>query len=168
MTSNFYLQIIISFLNIILSLPFTILGLSKFNEDEIKADWQPPGYVFGIVWPILYMIFGYINLRTFNSKNLDQSSKKEIIKQSITEALLQTLWLIVTANYGADRNLTQNFIGLIVMNVLVLYCFFVRIPFLKSKDNTSFLLYIPYSMWIIFAFILNLQIVIKFINKSGV
>ena len=45
-----------SFSIIILSLPFTYFSLTKYDQDEIKADWQPPGFVFGIVWPILYLL----------------------------------------------------------------------------------------------------------------
>lgn len=161
MTSNLILKFLISFLNIILSIPFTLFGLSRFNTDEVKADWQPPGYVFGIVWPILYSIFGYINLRTFNSSNLSESNKHKIIGHSITEALLQTLWLLVSANFGSGRSLLQNLLGLIVMIILVLYCYLFRLPTLYKKDKTSFFLYLPYTAWITFALILNYQIVKK-------
>ena len=155
-------KIIISFSNLILSLPFTILGLAKFETNEVKADWQPPGYVFGIVWPILYLLFGIINFRTLSKKKSITNSN--IINQAVTESILQTLWLFVTANYGGGRNLYQNSLGLIVMIYLVYYCYFVRIPTLKSKDTLSLIMYIPYSLWIFFALILNLQIVINYLK----
>lgn len=161
MTLNLILKFLISFSNIILSLPFTLFGLSRFNTDEVKADWQPPGYVFGIVWPILYSIFGYINLRTFDSPNLSETSRNKIIEHSITEASLQTLWLLVSANFGSGRSFLQNFLGLNVMIILVLYCYLIRLPTLYKKDKTSFFLYLPYTAWITFALILNYQIVKK-------
>ncbi len=161
---TFFQKILVSFSNIILSLPFTILGLARFENDEIKADWQPPGYVFGIVWPILYLLFAFINLRIYDLKSLTQSKRNILINQALTESLVQTLWLLVSANYGGGRNLIQNFIGLLVMVSLVLYCYLVRIPSLKENDFTSFILYLPYSAWISFAFILNLQIVINYIK----
>ena len=94
----YYFKIfLISFSNIILSLPFTLFGLSKYDPFEIKADWQPPGYVFGIVWPILYILFGIINLRAINLsfENIGKHIiAKDIVSTSLVESLLQTLWLV--------------------------------------------------------------------------
>ena len=46
----------------LVSVPFTVGGLSKFDGNEEQALWQPPGYVFGIVWPTLYvLLFMMIN-----------------------------------------------------------------------------------------------------------
>ena len=47
---SFYLM---SFSHFLLSLPFSLFGLTNLGKDKFKADFQPPGYVFGIVWPIL-------------------------------------------------------------------------------------------------------------------
>ena len=155
---NFFL----AFINVFLSLPFTYFGLSKYNIKETKAYWQPPGYVFGIVWPILYTIFGIINLRFIYGKNIN---KNIVIDQSIKEALIQVLWLTVTSNPGNGRTFIQHSLGLLILTYLVYYSHMVRLPTFKKYDTTSYYLYIPYSLWIIFAFILNSQIVYKLINK---
>ena len=153
-------KIFFSFSNLILSIPFTYLRLSTFEPNEIKADWQPPGYVFGIVWPILYILFGIINLQAYEKNS---PTSKIILDESLHESIVQTLWLVVTSNYGQGRTLVQYLIGLLIMGYLVIYSHFVRKPILKIYDLGSYLLYYPYSLWIIFAFILNLQIVIKFL-----
>ena len=159
----YYLKIIIvSFSNIFLSLPFTIFGLSKYDQSEIKADWQPPGYVFGIVWPILYVLFGIINLKAISSSNQNLSMyniAKEIVSASLVESLIQTLWLAVTSNYTGTRTFGQHFFGMIILGYLVYYCYNVRKPMLEKYDTISSYLYFPYTLWIVFAFILNLQIV---------
>ena len=155
---------IISFPNLFFSLPFTLGGITKFSKNDIKAYWQPPGYIFGIVWSTLYLIFGFINLKTIYSTTLSQYTKNLIIGQSIIEALLQTLWLITTGNYGSGRNITQYICGLIVMIGLLRYTFVVRIPTFKRYDYNSFLLYLPYTLWISFAAILNLQLILKSIS----
>ena len=69
------------FSNLLLSIPFTYLNLTKFDPSEIKANWQPPGYVFGIVWPILYFIFAIINFKTMISKTL--SEKLQLVYLSL-------------------------------------------------------------------------------------
>ena len=166
----YYLKIlIISFSNIILSLPFTIFGLSKYDPSEIKADWQPPGYVFGIVWPILYILFGIINLKAINSskKSVEMYNiAKEIVTASLFEALIQTLWLAVTSNYTGNRTFEQHFLGMIILGYLVYYCYSIRKPMLEKYDKISSYLYFPYTIWIVFAFILNLQIVKNYIKKN--
>jgi tryptophan-rich sensory protein len=104
-----------------------------------------------------------INLRFIYGKNIDSILRLMIIDQSIKEALIQTLWLTVTSNFGNGRTLIQHSLGLIILAYLVYYSHMVRLPTFKKYDKISYYLYIPYSLWIIFAFILNSQIVYKLI-----
>ena len=147
-----------SFSNFIFSLPFTLLGMSSYNKNEIRADWQPPGFVFGIVWPILYFIFGIINLKTYFS-TWSLQVKNTILNNSMFESIMQTLWLVVTANTGNDRTLFQHILGFFVIIFLVYYAYFVRLPYFRKVNTLLFYLYIPYCMWIFFASILNFQLI---------
>ena len=156
-------MILLSFSNFFLSLPFTYFGLSKYLPHEVKADWQPPGYVFGIVWPILYLLFGIINLNIINSKSLSSNLKNSLISDAFYESVVQTLWLLVTSNYNSGRYFIQHLLGLFILGYLVKFAYQYRRPALALHDLPSFYLYIPYSLWIVFAFILNLQIVLKYI-----
>lgn len=165
MVSSIIEKSIYSFSNFILSLPFVMFGLAGYNKNEVKADWQPPGYVFGIVWPMLYLLFGIMNLRIFELEKVDYNLRLSLINNSLHESLLQTLWLLVTSNFGGGRSFIQHFLGLIVMGFLVYFCLIVRIPRLFKNDKVSFLMYLPYTIWISFAFILNLQIVLKYLKK---
>jgi tryptophan-rich sensory protein len=162
-----FLNIFVAFINIFLSLPFTYFGLTKYDIEETRAYWQPPGYVFGIVWPILYTIFGIINLRFIYSGSIININKLTVIDQSIKEALIQTLWLTVTSNFGNGRTFIQHSLGLIILAYLVYYSHMIRLPTFKKYDKISYYLYIPYSLWIIFAFILNSQIVYKLFYKKS-
>ena len=72
----------ISFSHFLFSLPFTLSGLSNLGNDKYKADWQPPGYVFGIVWPILYLLFGIINLKTYFSSQITNEVKTKMLNES--------------------------------------------------------------------------------------
>ena len=87
---------------------------------------------------------------------------KLIINQSLKEALLQTLWLVITSNYGIGKTFIQYILGSFVMLYLVYYCYLVRKPMLARTDPASFYLYLPYSFWIVFACILNFQLVYKY------
>ena len=55
-----------------------LCGLASSNTAEdiwyqelVKSSLNPPGYVFGIVWPILYLLMSIAAFRTFKeTKNL--------------------------------------------------------------------------------------------------
>ena len=85
----------ISFSHFLFSLPFTLSGLSNLGKDKYKADWQPPGYVFGIVWPILYLLFGVINLKTYFLSQISNDVKTKMLNESFSESLYQTIWLLL-------------------------------------------------------------------------
>ena len=158
--------ILISFSSFLLSLPFTISGLSKFEKNEAKADWQPPGFVFGIVWPILYYLLGALNLKLYYS-NIDKEIKYKNLYLSIIESVLQTLWLSVTGNYNNGRSIFQNIFGLFILTFISYYTLKVRLPALYNLKDNYFYYYIPYCIWICFALILNFQIVKKNLINYG-
>ena len=152
---------LLSFSNFLLSLPFTYFGLTKFGPDDITAYWQPPGYVFGIVWSILYTLLGLINLKHFLYLDDNEQLSFNIISQGLAEAFLQAFWLLVTSNFGNGRQNYQYVLGFFVIYRLVDIAWNYRGKLLYRKDRFSFYLYFPYMLWILFAMILNLQILYK-------
>ena len=53
------------------SLASSNTGTDLWYQGLVKSDLNPPGYVFGIVWPILYLLMGITIWRTYNTiKNL--------------------------------------------------------------------------------------------------
>jgi len=157
-------QIIIlakSFSHLLLSLPFSLSGATRYTENDVKAYWQPPGYVFGIVWPVLYLIFGLINLRVEFSTKYNETFKRLVFHQSIQESLLQALWLLVTAKDGdKPRYKFQYILGFVIMLYLVNYAFMYRSKTFSRYTELNFL-YIPYKIWISFALILSFQQLIR-------
>ena len=148
--------------NFILSLPFTLFGLAKYVPNEVKAYLQPPGYIFGIVWPILYILFGIINYRAMYNRQITDEVGDTILSYSLTEAIVQAFWLLVKINLGNGRIFLQHFIGLFVMFYLVNFAYY-RLIFFDKVDQISKYLYIPYFLWICFAFVLNFDIIIQYI-----
>ena len=155
----------ISFSHFIFSLPFTLSGLSDLGNDKYKADWQPPGYVFGIVWPILYLLFGIINLKSFFSSKISKYSKNKILKESFFESVYQMLWLLISSNFGGKKYKFQYILSFFLITYILKYAFFVRRSTLISADRTLYLLYVPYLIWIAFANILSYQIFKKVVNS---
>ncbi len=152
-------KLLFSFSNFIISAILMNLEFVDFKNPGIKAYWQPPNYVFGIVWPILYLLFGIINLRILNSDH-HLSNKIFYIADTLVESIVMNLWVLVTGSSSIPV-LIKYYIGLLILFYLNLSCYFGRQQIIYNLDKLSYYLYIPYSIWIVFAFILNLQIVHK-------
>ena len=138
-------------------------------------------FFYSLITSSLLTFFAYINrdiplisgfFTAFPNKNLvysltalnnmKEKDAKDYIRNNLKSS---SMWLLVTSNLGNGRSFIQQFLGLIVMGILVYFCFKTRIPNLFNNDKVSFLMYLPYSLWISFAFILNLQIVLKYLKK---
>lgn len=153
-----------SFSHLLFSLPFTLSGLSNLSNDKYKADLQPPGYVFGIAWSILYLLFGIINLKSYFSSNIDINTKNKLLNESFTESIYQALWLLISSNFLGEKYKFQYILSFIVILYLLGYAFLIRKNTLKDADKLLYYLYIPYLFWISFASLLSYQIFRKVIN----
>jgi benzodiazapine receptor len=113
-------------------------------QDLIKSPLNPPGYVFGIVWPILYFLMSISAFRTFNeTKNL-----------FLIQLLFNALWSWLFFAFQMPLIALLNIWLLIYLNIkLNLKMFY--------KDKLSGFLFIPYVLWLFFASYLNLFIVIN-------
>ena len=135
------------FVYVILAL--IIGGLASTNTADdvwyqtlIKSPLNPPGYVFGIVWPILYLLMSISAFRTFNeTKNL-----------FLIQLLFNTLWSWLFFAFQMPLVALLNIWLLIYLNIKInLKMFYI--------DKLSGLLFIPYVLWLFFASYLNLFIV---------
>ena len=153
------LKLLFSFSNLIISAILMNLNFIDFKNPNIRAYWQPPDFVFGIVWPILYILFGIINLRIVNS-NHNPASKTFYVMNTLLESIILNLWVVATGS-SSIPDLIKYLIGLLILFYLNLLCHFGRKQEIYSLDRLSYYLYLPYSFWIIFALILNIHIVHK-------
>ena len=113
-------------------------------QDLIKSPLNPPGYVFGIVWPILYLLMSISAFRTFNeTKNL-----------FLIQLLFNAVWSWLFFAFQMPLIALLNIWLLIYLNIrLNLKMFY--------QDKLSGLLFIPYVLWLFFASYLNLFIVLN-------
>ena len=126
-------------------------GLSSSNtSDDIwymglnKSSLNPPGYVFGIVWPILYILMSVSAFRTFpTSKNIFYA-----------QLFFNAIWSWVFFYFQLPFIALLNIWLLIALNLKIAIDMY-------RKDMVSCLLYSPYIAWLFFASYLNLFIVIN-------
>lgn len=112
-----------------------------------KPFLSPPGYLFPIIWSILYVLMGISYGRL---KNLDlNDSKIELIYY--IQLLVNALWSIFF--FVLKWRLFSFFwiLLLLILVIIMIYRFY-------QKDKLAGLLQLPYLIWILFASYLNLSI----------
>jgi tryptophan-rich sensory protein len=109
-----------------------------------KSELNPPSYVFGIVWPILYvlmMISAYL-------------AHKRIYGIFIIQLVFNAAWSWLFFRFQMPL--------ISLMDIYLLIALNLYITTLMYKENKlAFILFIPYVLWISFASYLNLFIVIN-------
>ena len=109
-----------------------------------KSELNPPSYVFGIVWPILYVLMMISAYLAYNK--------------------IYGIFLIQLAfNAGWSWLFFRFQMPLIsLIDIYLLIALNLYITALMYKENKlAFILFIPYVLWISFASYLNLFIVIN-------
>jgi len=119
-------------------------SMDLWYQSLSKSSLNPPGYVFGIVWPILYLLMSISAYRTFEStKNL-----------FLIQLVFNTAWSWMFFAFQMPVIALFNIWLLIFLNIRISLIMF-------RQDKISGVIYVPYILWLIFASYLNLFIVIN-------
>lgn len=153
--------ILISFSHFLLSIPYILFNNTNLNNRP-KVFLQPPNLIFSLVWTILYILFGIINLSILFNHNLSNNKKIDIINQSITESILHWIWLLLNSNLFPN-NYYIKCISTFTL-ICIVYYSFIRAYFIKKTDKFLHILYIPYKLWIIFALYLEISYLFTFLK----
>jgi tryptophan-rich sensory protein len=116
-----------------------------------KPSFNPPNWVFGPVWTVLYFLIG-VSLFLIWSKKTKNKDKKPL-QFFLLQLGLNLLWSIVF--FGLHSPIGA-FITIVLLWAAI---FYTIILFYKVSKNAAYLL-IPYLLWVSFATLLNLAIVI--------
>lgn len=143
-------------LNIAISLG--IGGLSAFftmNSMDIyqninRPKLAPPGYIFPIVWTILYVLMGISSYLIHRSNH---KNKETALIIYYFQLLINFSWPIFFFNY---QNFLLALAILFILNILVI----ILIKVIYSINHLASYLLIPYLIWILFALYLNFWIFI--------
>lgn len=111
---------------------------------------SPPGWVFPVVWTVLYLLMGYASYRVTESGK-EESAVRRALGVYLAQLFLNFLWPIVF--FGAGQYLAA-FILLIALWIAV--C--VNLWLFSAIDEKAGDLLIPYIIWVTFAGYLNLGV----------
>lgn len=115
----------------------------------VNPPLSPPSYLFPIVWSILYLLIG-ISYYIYRKNNNDDPLT---IRLYYIQLILNYLWSII---FFTLKLRTLAVIWIIVLAITIIY---LMIRFYK-EERTSFYLFIPYILWVLFATYLNIGIIV--------
>ena len=125
---------------------FSILSRSGMVYKEIlKPFLSPPGFVFPIVWTILYVLMGISSLIIYNSSSY---KREDALKLYIVQLFVNGFWTVIFFNL---RFYFLAFLWIILLIVLVVIMF----SRFYNIDKKAAYLQIPYLIWLIFALYLS-------------
>ena len=139
---KYILPLLVILTSIIGSLANIYINADDWYLSLVKSPLNPPSYVFGIVWPILYAIMAFVSFK----------AAKKISTLFILQLLANASWSWIFFYFHAPL------IALIDISVLI-YLNQKIISILRGESLLLFYLYLPYLAWLSFAAFLNASIV---------
>ena len=171
MTTNNILYYLVLLLPILISILISFISYKFINRYSDKSYYFyvleyknkynnnliPPGYVFSIVWTILYLLIGYAYANVLYNKKI-KYWVIPIISLLINYTFIPYMYLVVES---FTRNTTTLYALLIVL-VSLIFGFLTILQFYFTEKNKlySYIL-IPYILWLLFASYLSYNIYIK-------
>ncbi|MFH2037359.1 MAG: TspO/MBR family protein [Candidatus Zixiibacteriota bacterium] len=138
-----------------LILTFTVSFIaSRFMPGEwyqglVKPSWNPPNWIFGPVWTLLYTLMAVAVWLVWKERHKD-NIKSAIILYAL-QLFLNGIWSFIF--FG------QELIGLALVDILILLILIIATLLNFYKINrTAGILLIPYLIWVGFASALNFRL----------
>lgn len=139
----------------LISTPFTINSVQTWYQYLNKPFFSPPNWVFGPVWTLLYLLMG-VSAYLIWRKGLKKKNIKPALIYFSVQLFFNFLWSIIF--FG----LHSPFVALIDIVLLLVTIFITILKFYNISKPAAYLL-IPYILWVSFATLLNLSIIL--LNK---
>ena len=140
-----------------LVIPLAVGGLSALIAGGMntyktlnRPPLSPPGWIFPIVWTILYLLMGYGAYRVQISGKDEKHIRAAMIFYGL-QLFVNALWSPVF--FGLQWRLTA-FVILVILWVLI----YITMRLFSEIDELAGDLLLPYILWVTFAGYLNLGI----------
>ncbi len=137
-------------------LPLLVGGVSGYFTSQSIPNWylylnkpsfNPPNYLFGPVWTLLYILMGISFYLVINKPNVNWL----LVGVFITQLILNFFWSFIFFN--------AHNLGLALVEIIILWASILAMIILFYKTNKwAAILNIPYLLWVSFATLLNYSI----------
>lgn len=121
-----------------------------------KPSFNPPNWIFGPVWTLLYILIGIALFRVWqksikSDQKIASPNKRKAIMVWGLQLFLNTLWSFLFFGLNSPA---VGLIGIILLWISIVW----TIKLFLSIDKLAALLLFPYLAWVSFATVLNLAI----------
>ncbi len=132
--------------------------LSAFISGNQAAVYQtlnlpplsPPGWIFAVIWPILYIAMGIAAYWVYSSRGQPVLRKRALALYTI-QLLLNILWSPIFFGLMAFGG------AAILLGALIIAVVLTMLSFVRIKPCAAWLL-LPYLCWLLFAGYLNIGV----------
>ena len=143
---------------IALAVPLAVGGLSAFASGSFSEQYavvnkpplSPPGWIFPVVWTLLYIAMGYASYLVMTVGGRDA---KDALTVYYIQLVLNFLWPILFFRF---RLYTFAIFELILLIAAVT----VMVIRFSHVDERAGYLTLPYLIWLCFAFYLNIGVAV--------
>ncbi|MBI4359166.1 MAG: tryptophan-rich sensory protein [Candidatus Nealsonbacteria bacterium] len=134
---------------------FTISAIPGWYAGLAKPALNPPGWLFGPVWTVLYALMGVSAWLVWKQWDQGSSSIKLRVKAALTifglQLFLNAVWSII---FFGLKNPGGALINIVLLWFAIVWTIVV---FYKISKPAAYLL-VPYLLWVSFASYLNYSI----------
>lgn len=126
---------------------FTQTGEGSWYRSVEKPGWNPPGWVFGPVWTILYILMGIAFYLVWKS-NTPAKTKSIAMIFWIIQLVFNFFWTII---FFGQHQIGWALVEIIALWLLILFTIFA---FARINKVAAWLM-VPYISWVSFATLLT-------------
>jgi len=128
---------------------FTFNGLEDWYPTLVKPSFNPPNYVFGPVWTVLYLLMGYSFYQVLKAEPSMERTRAILI--FALQLLLNFWWSIF---FFAFKRPEVAMVEILSLWFSILW----MIAAFRSVSPRAAYIQIPYALWVAFATLLNISI----------
>lgn len=108
----------------------------------VQPPWQPPNWIFGVIWPYNFVMLGYVSVRFANGAPL-----ADVWIWTITLVVTVTTAILWSYTFYQMKNLGLAAAFLVATAIATLVLSFLIFRF----DSVMGLFFVPYQLWLITA-----------------
>ena len=128
---------------------YTSLEVDTWYQGLAKSAFTPPDFIFGIMWSLLYICIAFSGWLLFINRDKAGAGQASIF--FILQLIINWMWPILFFTHKLTLP-AAVWLGILII------CVFVCMTSLIKINRLACYAFIPYIIWLFFAFYLNLTI----------
>lgn len=129
---------------------FTISSIPNWYAGLQKPSFTPPGWLFGPVWVILYLLMGIAAYAVWKS-GLSNWQVRHALFIFAVQLVLNLTWSVL---FFGLHSIVAGLVDIVLLWIAII---FTMMAFFKLS-TTAGVLIVPYFLWVSYALILNLSL----------